>query len=85
MKFPAMFYVVITTLVLLTVIIMTTMNCSFKWVFYTTVVGQILVVVMVYKVLTDNYRTEKTFEHMYEDCPVNPKDLQSLPKKRENF
>ena len=74
MKFPAMFYVVITTLVLLTVIIMATMNFSFNWVFYTTVVGQILVVVMVYKVLTDNYRTEKTFEHMYEDCPVNPKD-----------
>ena len=85
MKLPVMFYVVITTLVLLTVTIMATMNFPFNWVFYTVVAGQILLGVTVYKVLTDNYQTDKTFEHLYEDCPVKPEDLQSLPKKDENF
>ncbi len=85
MKLPAMFYVIITTLLLVTVTIMSAMNFPFNWVFYTTVIGQIFVVIMVYKVLTDNYQTEKTFEHMYEDRPVNPEDLRSLPEKRDEY
>ncbi|MAD96223.1 MAG: hypothetical protein CMB99_02750 [Flavobacteriaceae bacterium] len=85
MKVPAMVYVAITTLLLVTVTIMSAMNFPFNWVFYTTVIGQVFVVIMVYKVLTDNYQTEKTFDHMYEDRPVNPKDLGSLPEKRDQF
>lgn len=42
----------------------------FGLVFYLTVLGQVLVVLMVYKVLTDNYTTNKTFEHFYEDKPI---------------
>ena len=67
MKIPVMLYVWITTLLLLTVTIMVSMDVPFNWVFYLTVIGQILVAVMVYKVLTDNYSTEKTFADFYED------------------
>lgn len=68
-------YVVITTLLLITITIMCAMNFSFNWVFYLTVLGQISVVLMVYKVLTDNYSTDKTFEHFYEDRPIQPLEV----------
>ena len=71
MKTPAMFWVVITTLLLITITIMVAMNMSFSWVFYLTVIGQIFVAIMVYKVLKDHYFTDKTFEHFYEDKPFN--------------
>jgi TRAP-type C4-dicarboxylate transport system permease small subunit len=70
MKDTAMFWVVATTLVLLTVTMMATLGFAFSWVFYVTVLGQGLVVFMVYKVLTDNYRTDKTFDDFYEDYPI---------------
>lgn len=65
-----MFWVVSTTLVLVTVTIMVSMNFPFNWVFYVTLIGQLFVVVMVYAVLTDDYKTNKTFEDFYEDYPV---------------
>ncbi len=71
MKFSAMSIVAFTTLVLVTVTIMASMNFPFNWVFYVTVFGQALVVYMVYKVLTDDYQTSKTFEDFYEDFPIN--------------
>lgn len=77
MKFSPMFYVVLTTFLLLTVTIMSAMNFPFNWVFYLTVIGQVFVVVMVYKVLTDNYTTDKTFEHFYEDRPVKPVEIRT--------
>ena len=49
---------------------MATMNFPFIWVFYVTVLGQIMIVYMVYKVLTDPYETDKTFEDFYEDNPI---------------
>lgn len=67
MKISAMQWVTITTLLLITVTIFATMNLSFSWVFYLTVLGQVSVVIMVYKVLRDSYTTEKTFEDFYED------------------
>lgn len=70
MKSSAMFWVGVTTMVLILVTIMVTMNFSFSWVFYITVLGQLMIVFMVYKVLTDNYKTLKTFEDFYEDYPV---------------
>ena len=71
MNSSAMFWVGITTLVLITVTIMASMGFPFNWVFYVTVAGQIMLVYMVYRVLTDNYQTDKTFEDFYEDRPVN--------------
>ena len=38
--------------------------------FYLMVVGQLFLVLMVYKVLIDNYKTTKTFEDFYEDNPI---------------
>jgi uncharacterized membrane protein len=70
MKSSAMFWVGATTILLIMATIMATMNFAFSWVFYLTVLGQIMIVSMVYKVLTDNYKTSKTFEDFYEDCPI---------------
>ncbi len=70
MKSSAMFWVGATTIVLILVTVMATMNFSFSWVFYITVLGQLMIVYMVYKVLTDNYKTLKTFEDFYEDYPI---------------
>jgi hypothetical protein len=52
MKDIVYFYIELTTLVLVMVTIMATMNFPFNWVFYTTVLGQALVIFMVYKVLS---------------------------------
>jgi hypothetical protein len=70
MKSSAMFWVGATTILLIMVTIMATMNFDFSWVFYLTVLGQIMIVCMVYKVLTDDYKTLKTFEDFYEDYPI---------------
>ncbi|NKI31261.1 hypothetical protein [Croceivirga thetidis] len=70
MKISAMGVVAFTTFVLVTLTIMVGMNFSFSWVFYITVFGQGLVVYMVYKVLTDDYKTTKTFDDFYEDHPI---------------
>ena len=71
MKIPVLFWIAITTMLLVTVTIMVSMNMPFNWVFYLTCIGQVLVGVMVYKVLTDNYTTDKTFKQFYEDRPIN--------------
>ncbi|WP_027076482.1 hypothetical protein [Maribacter antarcticus] len=70
MKNAAMFWVGSTTLVLVTVTITVAMNFPFNWVFYLTLIGQVMIVLMVYRVLTDNYKTEKTFADFYEDHPI---------------
>ncbi|MEM9142578.1 MAG: hypothetical protein AAGA86_06290 [Bacteroidota bacterium] len=70
MKNPGMFWVALTTFLLITVTLMVAMDFPFNWVFYLTVLGQILIVYMVYKVLTDDYTTDKTFQHFYEDHPM---------------
>lgn len=67
LKISAMSLVWITTLLLVTLTIMVTMDLPFNWVFYLSVLGQVFVVLMVYRVLTDNYSTDKTFEDFYED------------------
>ena len=70
MKDSVYVWVLITTLALVKVTIMSVMNLPFNWVFYFTVLGQALIVIMVYKVLTDNYKTDKTFKDFYEDNPI---------------
>lgn len=75
MKIPTLFYVAITTLVLVVLTIMVSMNLPFNWVFYITCLGQLLVLVMVYKVLKDNYTTDKTFEDFYEDHPIGKEEI----------
>lgn len=55
LKISAMSLVYITTLLLVTLTIMVTMDLPFNWVFYLSVLGQVFVVLMVYRVLTDDY------------------------------
>lgn len=70
MRNTAMFWVANTTITLVLVTIMAAMNFSFNWVFFVTVLGQLMVVYMVYRVLTDDYKTDKTFKDFYEDNPI---------------
>jgi hypothetical protein len=70
MRISAMALVAITTLLLLTVVIFSSLNLSFTWVFSLTVIGQVLLVYTVIRVLKDKYTTDKTFEDFYEDHPV---------------
>lgn len=70
MRLPVMFYVTITTLLLITVSIMVSMNFPINWIFWVTCLGQILIVIMVYRTLTDSYTTGKTFKDFYEDNPI---------------
>lgn len=70
MKTSAMFWVGATTIVLITVTVMAAMNFPFNWVFYITVLGQVMIVYMVYRVLIDTYTTNKTFKDFYEDFPI---------------
>ncbi|XCF06910.1 hypothetical protein ABI125_03390 [Tamlana crocina] len=69
MKVPAMFYVALTTFLLVLLAVMVSLDVPFGLVFYTKCVGQFFLLVMVYKVLKDNYTTNKTFDHFYEDYP----------------
>lgn len=75
-------YIAITTLLLITITVMSAMDFPFNWVFYLTVIGQVFLVIMVYKVLTDDYTTDKTFEHFYEDRPIEPIEV---PVEKEKF
>ena len=70
MKFSSTVYLVVTTLVLITVTIFATMGFPFSWIFYLTVLGQALLILSVYKVLNDHYTTDKTFEDFYEYYPI---------------
>ncbi len=70
MKVPVLFYVAVTTLLLISVSIMVSMSLPINWIFWVTCVGQVLIVMMVYRTLTDNYTTNKTFKDFYEDHPI---------------
>ena len=69
MKLSAITWVFIATFILLTVLIFSLLNFSFGIVFYSTLIGQAILVYTVYRVLTDTYTTTKTFEDFYEDVP----------------
>ncbi len=70
MKVSAITYIIITTLLLLTVTIFATMGFPFGWVFYSMVFGQVFWVLTVIRVLKDKYTTDKTFDDLYEDYPI---------------
>lgn len=70
MRFSVTFYIGITTILLVAVAAMVFYNLSFTAVFLTVLVGQAWWILTVYKVLSDNYSTEKTFDDWYEDYPI---------------
>ncbi|WP_037321804.1 hypothetical protein [Salegentibacter sp. Hel_I_6] len=69
MKNKGITYLILTTILLVLVAALAYFNTDFPLVFYLTFFGQILFIFTVYKVLTDNYSTKKTFEDWYEDYP----------------
>ena len=75
MKASPFTYLGITTFLLVTITIMASLNFAFAWVFYLMVIGQVFLAITVYKVLRDNYKTDKTFEHFYEDRPMQPLEM----------
>lgn len=70
MKNFAMKLVWFTTFYLVAFTILTQFDTPMELLFVMLIVGQALVLFMVYKVLTDNYTTDKTFKDWYEDKPV---------------
>jgi TRAP-type C4-dicarboxylate transport system permease small subunit len=87
MKNIPFIYIAITTLAIITITIASAMNLPFNWIFYLSLVGQALVVLMVYKVLTDKYRTNKNFEDFYGDHSIKNVEfaLENAANKNENF
>lgn len=75
MKISPFTYLSITTFLLVAITIMASLNFAFAWVFYLMVIGQLFLAITVYKVLKDNYTTDKTFEDYYEDRPVQPLEV----------
>ncbi|TDN78557.1 hypothetical protein DET49_1454 [Salegentibacter sp. 24] len=62
-------FLILTTIILVTVTILVFFRIGFPVVFYLTCIGQILMIFSIYKVLTDKYSTKKKFKDWYEDYP----------------
>lgn len=70
MRQSAIFYVVVTTILLVAVALMVFFNLAYDLIFYMVLAGQAWWLLTVYKVLTDKYSTDKTFDDWYEDHPI---------------
>ncbi len=66
MKSPGIFFLVLTSIVLILVAIFSALNFPFPLVFYLVCFGKLLLLITVYKVLTDDYKPDSTFEEFYE-------------------
>lgn len=71
MKTSGIFWIWMTTALLLVLAVMAAMAYPFALIFYLTALGQALLVYMVFRVLTDPYKTTKTFDDWYEDVDRN--------------
>ncbi len=74
MKNTAIRLILATSLLLVVITILAGLNFSFSLIFFLTLFGQVLLIYTVYKVLTDKYTTDKTFDDWYEDHPMSDKD-----------
>ena len=70
MKSWAIILIVVTTLILVTVTVFAALQFPFHWVFWSLICGQTTLIFTIFRVLMDNYITEKTFEDFYEDHPI---------------
>ena len=73
MKLSGIFYLIVTTLLLVALTILSYYGTSIQIIFYITVAGQVLFIFTVYKILTDDYTTKKKFKDWYEDYPIGRK------------
>jgi uncharacterized membrane protein HdeD (DUF308 family) len=60
-------YLILTSILLVIITILIYFNTNFPLIFYLTFFGQCLLIYSVYRILTDNYKTERTFDDWYED------------------
>lgn len=67
MKITGIGLLIFTSVVLVILSVLTFFNFPFGLLFYIMCFGQLLLIFTVYKVLTDDYHTDKTFEDGYED------------------
>ncbi|WP_310992172.1 hypothetical protein [Aequorivita marina] len=74
MKINPLAYLAISTLILVTVAIFAAMDLPFNWVFYLSILGEVFLVISVYKILHDKYATDKTFKDFYEDHPIEQEE-----------
>ena len=70
MKFNGIFYLIITTVILVTLTVMSYYDLSYSLIFFITIGGQLVFIFAVFKILTDKYTTDKTFDDWYEDEPI---------------
>lgn len=70
MKPSVIFYIILTTLLLVAVAVMVHYDFSFSSIFYAVIIGQAWWLLTVYKVITNTYSTNKTFDDWYEDHPI---------------
>jgi len=78
MKSKGIVLLTITTILLVMLSIMAALDFQYAWIFSLTTIGQILLVITVYHVLKDNYKTEKTFDDWYEDKPIGRDQRDSM-------
>lgn len=70
MKLTGISYLIISTVILVALTVMSYFDLSYSLIFFITVGGQLIFIFTVYKILTDNYTTTKTFDDWYEDHPI---------------
>ncbi len=66
MKSSGIFFLVLTSIVLVLVAIFSALNFPFPLIFYLVCFGQLLLIITVYKVLKEDYKPDSTFEEFYE-------------------
>ncbi len=69
MRISAITWVIFTTLYVVIFAVIIQLNISFDVITVVFLAGHILIPVMIYKVLNDDYTTQKTFNDWYEDNP----------------
>jgi len=67
MKNNGITYLILTSVLLVLIAILVYFNTNFPLIFYLTFLGQCLLIYSVYRILTDNYKTERSFDDWYED------------------
>jgi hypothetical protein len=65
-----MLYVGLITCLLVLITIVVAVNMFLNFTFYLTCIGQIFLLIMVYKVLKCDYSTTQTFDDFYEHHPI---------------
>ncbi|HKL36803.1 MAG TPA: hypothetical protein VJ899_10980 [Salegentibacter sp.] len=75
MKNNGITYLILTSILLVIITVLVYFNADFPLIFYLTFFGQFLLIYSVYRILTDKYKTERTFDDWYEDYPHNKEDI----------